>query len=122
MLWIPDVIISNSIQRYLPMERNREGVKLWSNGQSSHQFSGEITLQCAMDLSMFPFDTQICSINLESWHLSTNEQTFGRRTDTVLSFIGNVTENEEWTIKNVDLNLFNSHYLDTTGYDYAKVL
>ena len=121
MLWIPDVIISNSIQRYLPMERTREGVKVWSSGQCVHQFSGEITLQCAMDLSMFPFDTQTCSINLESWHLTTHEQTFGRRTDTVLSFIGNITENEEWTIKNVDLNLYDSHYLDTTGNDYAKV-
>ena len=121
MLWIPDVVISNSIQRFLPMQRDREGVTLWSDGLVTHQFSGEITVQCAMDLSLFPFDRQTCSMHLESWLLTTLEERFVRPNKKPSSFVKNVTENEEWTIKNVHFEVFNGNFIAKAGTNFARV-
>ena len=119
-LWIPDVIISNSFQRFLPMQRDRENIVMSSDGMAFHQFSGEIEFKCSLDLSLFPFDNQICTLQMESWLLNTEEQVFSEKAINKNSFLGNATENEEWIVQGIEFKVTNEALLAESKF--AQVL
>lgn len=68
-LWIPDTMILNSVDNnpYLPIN---------DYSYASVDYSGQVYMivpalmiktRCSMNIRKFPFDKQICSINLTSW-------------------------------------------------------
>ena len=121
-LWIPDMVISNSFQRYLPMQRDRENLLIRSDGLTLHQFSGEIQFKCSLDLSLFPFDNQICSLHMESWLLNINEQIFAQYSIKNDSFLKNATENEEWMVRGIELKVSKGHFLPIADNTFAHVI
>ena len=119
LLWIPDLVISNSFQRFLPMQRDRENILIRSDGITRHQFSGEIQFKCSLDLSLFPFDTQICTLQMESWLLDTEEQIFSKSAISKSSFLGNATENEEWIVRGIEFKVTNGALLAESKFAHV---
>ena len=70
-IWFPDIVVTNSIQEYNLIGFDELNVALSSDGEIC--WIPGITAQtiCAIDTKFFPFDEQVCHIELVSW-MSTN--------------------------------------------------
>ena len=98
------------------MQRDRENVMVYSDGITNHQFSGEIEFKCSLDLSLFPFDTQICTLHMESWNSNTEEQIFAGKAYKNNNFLENTTENEEWVVQGIEFKISNGAFLGIATY------
>ena len=115
-LWIPDMVISNSEQLRLPRETDGIDIMIDSDGTSARSVSGTITFYCPLNMAMFPFDVQTCSLIFDSWALDTTEQTFniyGSGTRLVPGY-----ESEEWDVTDFIIEIHQSTFGSS---DYAKV-
>ena len=60
-------------------------------------FGGTISVLCELEIEMFPYDTQICSIDVGSWMFST------RSLNIIPDFAGKISkaaEHPTWRLKN----------------------
>lgn len=79
-VWVPDIQILNAVEESQPINQNPrifwyDETKLKTMGYNMVLVSPEIIhVQCPMDLSRFPFDTQSCEIQFGDW--SASEQYF----------------------------------------------
>ena len=102
-VWIPDIVIYNTEQQFLPKDRNREDIVITSDGMSARTFSGAITFYCALNMAWFPFDTQTCSFQMESWALDMSEQFFAPYGPGTVVLNG--SNNEEWNVNDFKLTI-----------------
>ena len=116
-VWIPDIMIRNSEQRFLTRDRNGEDVVIYSDGYSSRSVSGTITFYCPLNMAMFPFDVQTCSLIFDSWALDITQQTFNIYHEGIRSVDG--YESEEWDLIRFELTLGNATLTGTQKF--AKV-
>ena len=116
-VWIPDIMIRNSEQRFLTRDRNGEDVVIYSDGYSSRSVSGTITFYCPLNMAMFPFDVQTCSLIFDSWALDTSQQTFNIYHKGIRSVDG--YESEEWDVTHFELTIGNATL--TGNLKFAKV-
>ncbi|ESO82689.1 hypothetical protein LOTGIDRAFT_108943, partial [Lottia gigantea] len=72
-IWLPDFIATNSVRGHeffgedkVRIYINSTGCAVWEPGFTS-------TTACNMDVTMFPFDKQICTIRILPWMTSTKE-------------------------------------------------
>ena len=66
--WVPDIELLNAAN--LPEIYTLEGgMLLYSTGEIMWSKPGVFTFSCPLDLHDFPFDTQMCKMNLGSWTL-----------------------------------------------------
>lgn len=70
-IWIPDTFFPNSV-RARPHQQIVENKVLTISSNGSVRISTRLALKfaCPMDLSRFPFDTQVCRIEMESYGYS----------------------------------------------------
>ncbi|XDV14092.1 hypothetical protein PO909_002308 [Leuciscus waleckii] len=80
MVWTPDIGIKESIKTEFGT-RESPYVLLLSEGSTLSSDVLSLTTACKMDLFRFPFDTQICSITLQSTVYSTEEVQLDVATD-----------------------------------------
>ena len=93
-------------------EGNR--VTINSDGEMNYAPSGEIKVKCKLDLRLFPFDTQECSVKVESWSYDTSEQVFidagFHRVDRFW------TENKQWEIISNRTQQEDEQFFDSSRY------
>ncbi|XP_073670161.1 5-hydroxytryptamine receptor 3A-like isoform X1 [Paramisgurnus dabryanus] len=65
LFWIPDIVFAESIKTEFGANESPY-LQLHSNGVIVKLDMLSLTTVCKMDLYMFPFDTQICSLTLQS--------------------------------------------------------
>ncbi|KAI6177746.1 Ligand-Gated ion Channel [Aphelenchoides bicaudatus] len=69
-LWHPDTFIPNAIASKNPRKQSishRSLLRLQADGQILYSRRISVVAECAMDLSLFPFDTQNCRLGIESY-------------------------------------------------------
>jgi hypothetical protein len=59
-----------------------------------------VITSCAVDLSAFPFDVQICSIKMESWYRDSSEFVLKSNVPGIEKSEYHFVENGEWEISN----------------------
>jgi len=63
-VWNPDIELYNM---RTPLEKHNTDLVVYSSGQISHVPPTVISTGCEIDLSNFPFDTQVCLLKFGSW-------------------------------------------------------
>ncbi|RUS87382.1 hypothetical protein EGW08_004836 [Elysia chlorotica] len=66
-IWLPDVIIENSVQKQNQLGYDENMVRIDSDGWIYWKPSQIIKTGCDIDVSYYPFDTQTCNIIVSTW-------------------------------------------------------
>ncbi|XP_061162228.1 neuronal acetylcholine receptor subunit alpha-10-like [Saccostrea echinata] len=96
-LWIPDVTLFEGIDDIANMPDMKQYRALITNtGQIQYQFPTAIQMTCGMNISMFPYDHQMCTLTFGSWIHSNSEIEMFSKSDTgdLTSFINH----QEWVV------------------------
>lgn len=70
MLWHPDTFMPNAIASKNPQKQSishRSLLRLQEHGRILYSRRISVVAECPMDLVLFPFDTQICKLGIESY-------------------------------------------------------
>uniref|UniRef100_A0A914EK95 Uncharacterized protein n=1 Tax=Acrobeloides nanus TaxID=290746 RepID=A0A914EK95_9BILA len=69
-LWHPDTFMPNALSSKNPMKQSishRSLLRLREKGHVLYSRRISIVAECPMDLTLFPFDTQVCKLGIESY-------------------------------------------------------
>mmetsp|Transcript_20506 Transcript_20506/g.60537 ORF Transcript_20506/g.60537 Transcript_20506/m.60537 type:complete len:723 (+) Transcript_20506:21-2189(+) len=65
-IWIPDAEVYEVVEQNQPFEAQ---ATVYSSGDVFFSQPASLKVHCLMDLSLFPFDTQVCEFTLGSWSM-----------------------------------------------------
>lgn len=68
-LWHPDTFMPNAIASKNPRKQSishRSLLRLQDNGVILYSRRISVVAECPMDLTLFPFDSQVCKLGIES--------------------------------------------------------
>ncbi|XP_062591729.1 neuronal acetylcholine receptor subunit alpha-10-like [Saccostrea cucullata] len=96
-LWIPDVTLYEGIDDIANMPDMKQYRALVSNtGDIQYQFPSTIHMACGMNISMFPYDHQMCTLTFGSWiHSNSEIEMFSKSESGDLSSFVN---HQEWVV------------------------
>ncbi|XGW07374.1 hypothetical protein V3C99_010507 [Haemonchus contortus] len=78
-LWFPDTFVPNAIASKNPQRNSishRSLLRLESNGQLLYSRRISLVCECTMDLTLFPFDKQLCKLGIESYGYTADQVTY----------------------------------------------
>ena len=91
-------------------------VQVTSDGRVVFISGGIMKAKCPTDLSMFPFDTQTCTLSYQMWGVESLTYTFSTQEERVI--ISNYIANAQWTLKStqtcVDVSQGHMHQYKVT--------
>uniref|UniRef100_H3B4F2 Gamma-aminobutyric acid receptor subunit pi n=1 Tax=Latimeria chalumnae TaxID=7897 RepID=H3B4F2_LATCH len=77
MLWVPDTFIVDSKKSFLhDITVENRLIRIYPNGTVLYAIRITTTVACNMDLTKYPMDKQLCTLQLESWGYNINHVTF----------------------------------------------
>ncbi|GFO22256.1 neuronal acetylcholine receptor subunit alpha-3 [Plakobranchus ocellatus] len=66
-VWLPDVVIENSLEGQRQLGYDESVVMVDNSGLVTWKHSQFIKTGCDIDMTYFPFDTQVCNIIVSTW-------------------------------------------------------
>lgn len=73
-IWVPDTFFANEKSAYFHIATTRNTfLRIGSNGAIFRSIRLTVTASCPMDLQYFPMDSQLCSIDIESYGYSMSD-------------------------------------------------
>ncbi|CAF1376450.1 unnamed protein product [Adineta ricciae] len=105
-LWLPDTMILNSADSSGYLSINTYSL-------ASVDYTGDVYMilpalasktRCSLFIQKFPFDNQICSINLTSWSQGANRLVYTENASTLID-ISNYIEHPLWKLKSVSMDV-----------------
>ncbi|XP_054258268.1 glutamate-gated chloride channel-like [Macrosteles quadrilineatus] len=76
-IWTPDIFISNEKDSHLhKLMSPNHFVRIYPSGHILYSARLSLTLWCHMELENFPFDTQVCSLNMSAYGSTTSDVKF----------------------------------------------
>ncbi|XP_041122855.1 gamma-aminobutyric acid receptor subunit pi-like [Polyodon spathula] len=77
LLWVPDTFIVNSRKSFLhDITVENRLIRIFSNGTVFYALRITATIACNMDLTKYPMDRQMCTLQLESWGYNLQDVVF----------------------------------------------
>jgi hypothetical protein len=73
-LWTPDLLVLNTQDMY-PALKNARLLRVHHTGQVTAQSPGVVTSGCAMDLTHYPYDTQVSGVSVIDCTFTTLDST-----------------------------------------------
>ena len=118
-VWVPNMALMNAAEhRFEATQSKDELIIVQPDGWTLYSPTSIIETECKFDLSLFPFDTQICEIVVEDWSLSSDLLILGPHRDG-FTFI-RVAQLEQWTVSKGDHIFEIVNYTSKAGYSSAK--
>lgn len=111
-IWQPDLVVLNSasINIFLNLD-GKNLAYLSSDGVVAVLYSSaSLTTRCAIDVTMFPFDKQTCSIKISSWSMCNHYLSIAF-SEVIDDFY---VENAVWSLKNTES--YNQYEKDRFSY------
>ncbi|CAI5455809.1 unnamed protein product [Caenorhabditis angaria] len=99
-IWIPDIIVFNTLEHKALLSAVRSPIKVSSLGEVTFAFPAIYTVLCPIGIANFPFDDQVCKIRFASWAYSEDKIMLNASHKPLLR---NYSPNEEWALKDVDM-------------------
>uniref|UniRef100_A0A914UY18 Uncharacterized protein n=1 Tax=Plectus sambesii TaxID=2011161 RepID=A0A914UY18_9BILA len=113
LIWVPDVVVFNVLEKKDIIDRNQVIAKVYKNGTITAEFPQVLDTRCTFDISEFPFDTQNCTMTYGSWSLPSNEIFVTTTVNELTDLSGLVLHNHpEWDVIAMSSNNRNAAYLE----------
>lgn len=101
-VWVPDLFIVNAVNdMHMSKPKDSDYVDVMFDGHIKWFPANHLITSCAVDLSAFPFDVQICSIKMESWYRDSNDFVLKSSVTGIKKSEYHFVENGEWEISNL---------------------
>ncbi|KAK3084418.1 hypothetical protein FSP39_013251 [Pinctada imbricata] len=120
-VWLPDIFMINGLDdsRYLPVQDimlfiTHDGHVNWWPG-------GNTKTKCKLEVSKYPFDSQLCMVILEPWKASTKEQIFQLLHTPQVQNLKMYDEHADWKVTNLSEVVYVNEFYDYYGiahYEY----
>ena len=95
-IWKPDFRLVNTVETYKNLGSDDLLVKVKPNGNVSWEPGHRFKTSCSLDINLYPFDSQICSLIFSTWmHLDNVVTIFSLYDDIIFD---DFEENGEWRI------------------------
>lgn len=117
-VWRPDVTVSTSISKDDLVDANERYVDVFSDGTVRQSFYAVFTNLCNMKVNEFPYDSQVCTINIGPWSYTDQElhSTSGESIEAPkVDFVGN----SEWDFTRITASERYSADNDT-GFQFTE--
>ncbi|XP_061169561.1 neuronal acetylcholine receptor subunit alpha-3-like [Saccostrea echinata] len=95
-IWRPELIIDNSVEGMDPIGNDDIFFKVKNTGEVRWDPPGLYVTHCDIDVTYYPFDYQMCKIEVTSFAFTTEVLTLNRTRDTVNT--EDFNENGEWIL------------------------
>ncbi|XP_062620562.1 acetylcholine receptor subunit alpha-like [Saccostrea cucullata] len=96
-IWIPDVCIANEVTNNKCLLKSENGKSLIDyTGKATLWWNREVQTRCDVDISRYPFDTQVCSIRIGTWYSEDEKVKLTPKSDNI--DFNNYVLSEEWDI------------------------
>ncbi|KAK7493826.1 hypothetical protein BaRGS_00014967 [Batillaria attramentaria] len=92
-IWTPDLFVMNSVMPFDQLVKKQMMVVVYANGSVTWSPGDTITTTCYVDIQLFPFDSQTCTVIVSPWVYFEHQVNC---TDTVLSLPE--VQSAEWDI------------------------
>ena len=122
-IWLPDVAILTSTTPYILVGSGNylpQFIGIYSNGLTLIFPGGNMDIMCQFDLTFFPFDLQICTIELGAWEYFANQVILEPNGEAV--YFVDFTKHEQWDIVGFTIETnAKSYTTNTTSYSQMKI-
>lgn len=99
-IWIPDIIVFNTLEHKMLLEAVRSPIKVSYTGEVTYAYPAIYTVLCQIGIATFPFDDQVCKIRFASWAYDEDKILLNASHKPLLK---NYSPNEEWALQDVDM-------------------
>lgn len=124
-IWVPELFLVNSItdMRLRSYDQN-DYVNVASDGLVRWYPVMELRTSCAVDLTVYPFDTQTCTVSLETWYHDRRYLILHASADGLARSPSHFMENGEWEILNITARPREALYVgkEVINYFYSNIL
>ncbi|XP_043925025.1 gamma-aminobutyric acid receptor subunit pi [Protopterus annectens] len=120
LLWVPDTFIVDSKKSFLhDITVENRLIRIFSNGTVLYALRITATVACNMDLTKYPMDRQMCTLQLESWGYTIQDVVFywTRGNDSVRGL--DTLQLAQYTVENYYTSISQAVY--ETGF-YPKLI
>ncbi|KAK7493824.1 hypothetical protein BaRGS_00014965 [Batillaria attramentaria] len=115
-IWIPDMVLYNSVFPIDQLVKQKMPVKVRANGLLWWTPGDTITTTCDVNIRLFPFDTQTCTIRIGPWAYSDHQINC---TDVSLSVVNGTAE---FDVTHSSWRIDRTHYNDVWFVEYSVTL
>ena len=117
-LWIPDTMILNSADTSGYFTVSDYSLASVNNEGQVYMILPALTIRtrCNIFVRKFPFDQQMCSINVTSWSQGSNRVLYTENSSTVID-LSEYSEHPVWQLNTVNMVVF--HAEDRSPYEYT---
>ena len=120
-LWVPDLFIQNAGKTKIhKMVTESTGTLIQSGGRIMLSSAIKVSFACSMDLHIYPMDSQICSLELESY-LFSNRNLNPVWRDKPLEYDEKSIKVPGFTVRNITTDVYNHTYLTNPVFPRLRV-
>ena len=102
-IWIPDICVTNEVTNDKCLVISDEGRALLEyTGKVTLWWNKEVKTRCDVDISQYPFDRQVCAIDIGTWYSEDEKIKLVPKFDNL--DLSNYVLNEEWDIMDSSIN------------------
>ena len=121
-LWVPDLFIVNAGETKIH-KMVTEPICTWihSDGRIFLSSAMKVSFACSMDLQMYPMDSQICSLEIESYAFS-DQEINPIWNDNPLEYEEKAIKVAGFTVRNITTDVYNHTYLTNVVFSLGSYL
>ncbi|XP_041349315.1 neuronal acetylcholine receptor subunit alpha-10-like [Gigantopelta aegis] len=101
MIWKPDLHLYNSIAERGSIANGDMNLKIMNDGLIIWEPGLFIESMCRFDVTMYPFDSQVCLLEYGSWHYGSDKLILHKLSNKVI--LAAYKENNQWEITNASV-------------------
>lgn len=95
-IWKPDLFVENSIKSHTLIEEQKINLILHSDGSVQWFPGGNFATNCPLDIRQFPFDEQVCPVQMQTWVYAAKDVMFLSTGTNIMN-----RDSSEWTVLEV---------------------
>ncbi|CAJ0941836.1 unnamed protein product, partial [Mesorhabditis belari] len=114
-VWRPDVVVSSAISAVYTIDPDQQRVSIFNDGRVRYSMYGQFVNICDMRVDRFPYDTQICQVNIGPWTYRLEQVHITSVPAHPLSN-GDYAGNSEWELTNATSGV---HTSDDTDMNFS---
>lgn len=115
-IWRPELIIDNSVEGISPLGHDDIFLKVNYTGKVRWDPPGRYVTQCDFNITYYPFDYQMCSVEVTSFAFTREAVTLNSTYDKVNT--EDYKENGEWVLHSSRID---QHYLTEHGEEFSQL-
>ncbi|XP_052705927.1 neuronal acetylcholine receptor subunit alpha-6-like [Crassostrea angulata] len=113
-IWIPDIVLKNGVNKFEELGGEFYYLAVSPNGEVEWLPYLVFESKCDIDITYFPFDTQVCDITFISWSFTKLEVNMTLFEDSPSVDFYDFVENSVWGIKSTGARRSQSDFADST--------